>query len=46
MLMDVTGSGGSDFSLVFLLSLALSALASLVRGAGVARGLSFFSLLM
>lgn len=46
MLMDVTGSGGSDFNLLFFVSPALSVLESLVRGPGVALCLSFFPLLV
>lgn len=45
MLMDVTGSGSSHFNLAFFVSLEPSVLESLVRGPGVALGLSFFPLL-
>lgn len=44
MVMDVTGSGGSDCNLVFFVSLALSVLESPVRGPGVALCLSSFPL--
>lgn len=46
MLMDVTGSGGSDFDCIFLVSPALSVLEGLVRGPDVALRLSFFPLLV